>query len=60
MIKLDYSYTRENGANLLVAKMTFQEIRQGTVKESFQDIEVKDPADAKKESTGTLAPQEKK
>lgn len=55
MIKLDYSYTRENGANLLVAKMTFQEVRQGTVKESFQDIQVKSPSDAKKASTGTLA-----
>ena len=29
LIKLEYSYTRDNGANLLVAKLTFQEIRYG-------------------------------
>lgn len=26
LVKLDYSFTRENGANLLVAKLTFQEV----------------------------------
>lgn len=55
MIKLDYSYTRDNGANLLVAKMTFQEVIGGTVKESFEDIQVKSPSDAKKANTGTQA-----
>ena len=34
LIKLDYSFTRENGANLLVARLTFQEVmfNQGTEK----------------------------
>ena len=58
MIKLDYSYTRDNGANLLVAKMTFQEIRYGSVKESetkFITENVKNPSDTNTASTGTLA-----
>ena len=55
MIKLDYSYTRDNGSNLLVAKMTFQEIRSGSVKESYTTQVVKNPADTNKASTGTLA-----
>lgn len=55
MIKLDYSYTRDNGANLLVAKMTFQEVRFGSVKESYVKSVMKNPADTKKENTGLLA-----
>ena len=58
MIKLDYSYTRDNGANLLIAKMTFQEIRYGSVKESetkFITENVKNPGDTNTASTGTLA-----
>lgn len=58
MIKLDYSYTRDNGANLLIAKMTFQEIRYGSVKESetkFIIENVKNPGDTNTASTGTLA-----
>ena len=54
MIKLDYSYTRDNGANLLVAKMTFQEVRFGSVKESYVKSVMKNPADTKKENTGLL------
>lgn len=60
MIKLDYSYTRDNGANLLVAKMTFQEVIGGIAKEGFKDIDVKDPSDSKKESTGSKALEIKK
>lgn len=59
MIKLDYSYTRNNGANLLVAKMTFQEVRAGTVREGLTKREVKDPSDTKTENTGMLAPKGK-
>ncbi|MBO7712480.1 MAG: hypothetical protein J6S85_02855 [Methanobrevibacter sp.] len=58
MIKLDYSYTRDNGANLLIVKMTFQEIRYGSVKESetkFITENVKNPGDTNTASTGTLA-----
>lgn len=55
MIKLDYSYTRDNGANMLVAKMTFQEVMTGTVREGLTKRVVKDPSDTKTESTGTLA-----
>ena len=32
LVKLEYSYTRDNGSNLLVAKLHFQEIIGGTVK----------------------------
>lgn len=31
LVKLEYSYTRDNGSNLLVAKLHFQEIIGGTV-----------------------------
>ena len=58
MIKLDYSYTRDNGSNLLIAKMTFQEVIYGNVKAGFTKLNlknVKSPSDAIKESTGTLA-----
>ena len=55
MIKLDYSYTRDNGSNLLIAKMTFQEVMTGSVKESFTKQLVKDPADTNTASTGTQA-----
>lgn len=56
MIKLDYSYTRDNGANLLVAKMTFQEVKSGTVKEKWTPQVVKSPADANTQSSGNLPP----
>jgi len=56
MIKLDYSYTRDNGANLLVAKMKFQEIIGGTVKAVATPVNVKSPADSNTQSSGTLAP----
>lgn len=58
MIGLEYSYTRNNGSNLLVAKMKFQEIRYGSVKESNTKLlvnDVKNPSDTTKASTGTLA-----
>lgn len=58
MIKLDYSYTKDNGSNLLIAKMTFQEVIYGNVKADFTKLNlkrVKNPADTNKESTGTLA-----
>lgn len=59
MIGLDYSYTRDNGSNLLIAKMKFQEIRSGRVKAEGKVINLKNPADADKSSTGTKAAQEK-
>ena len=34
LVKLEYSYTRDNGSNLLVAKLHFQEIIGGTVKKA--------------------------
>lgn len=55
MVGLDYSYTRENGSNLLIAKMKFQEIKGGKVKESYTKQVVKNPSDTNKASTGTLA-----
>jgi len=58
MIGLDYSYTRDSGSNLLIARMTFQEVRYGSIKESNTKLltnNIKNPADATKASTGTLA-----
>lgn len=55
MIKLDYSYTRDNGANLLVAKMTFQEVRSGSVKGGYTKVKVKNPSDTNTQSSGTLS-----
>jgi len=58
MIKLDYSYTRDNGSNLLIAKMTFQEVVYGNVKAGFTKLNlknVKSPSDAIKGSVGTLS-----
>lgn len=55
MIKLDYSYTRDNGANLLIAKMTFQEVRSGSVKGGYTKVKVKNPSDTNTQSSGTLS-----
>lgn len=60
MIKLDYSYTRDNGANLLVAKMTFQEVKSGTVKEDYTTLTVLSPADTNTQNSGNLALKENK
>lgn len=57
LIKLDYSYTKDNGANLLVAKMTFQEVRYGSIKAGYKDVKVKAPQDADKKQTGLQAKQ---
>lgn len=56
MTKLDYSYTRDNGSNLLVAKMTFQEIMSGKVKETWTKLTVKNPADTNTASSGNIPP----
>ena len=56
MTKLDYSYTRDNGSNLLVAKMTFQEIMSGKEKETWTKLTVKNPADTNTASSGNIPP----
>lgn len=38
LVKLEYSYTRDNGSNLLVAKLYFQEIIGGTSKRSKAEL----------------------
>lgn len=55
MIKLDYSFTRDNGSNLLVAKMTFQEILYNTELPDFYVDTVRNPASADSQNTGKKA-----
>ncbi len=59
MIGLDYNYSRDNGSNLLIAKMKFQEIRSSSVKEGSTLVKVKKPDDADTSNTGTKAAKEK-
>lgn len=58
LVKLEYRYTRDEGSNLLIAKLTFQEIKTGTVSASF--VNVKNPADSKQQNSGNLATKEKR
>lgn len=58
LVKLEYSYTRDNGSNLLVAKLHFQEIIGGTVKRAKNELgNVRLVGDTDTKEAGRLAPQ---
>ena len=58
MVKLEYSYTRDNGSNLLVAKLHFQEIIGGTVKAPKNELgTVKNAPDTDTKNGGRVAAQ---
>ena len=60
LVKLEYSFTRDNGSNLLVAKLHFQEIVTNAVNsESFTKKKVKDPGTSNTVSTGHLGAEAK-
>lgn len=50
--KLEYSFTRDNGSNLLIAKLTFQEILYNTELPDFRVETVKNPQSADSQNTG--------
>lgn len=51
LVKLEYSFTRDNGSNLLIAKLHFQEI---VTNSSNSEKQVKDPGTTNTVSTGHL------
>lgn len=55
LIKLEYQYTRDNGSNLLIAKLTFQEIVYGSVTGKYENIKVNTPDKTNTENTGNKA-----
>lgn len=56
IIKLEYSYTRDNGSNLLIAKITLQEIVGGSVKPAGYTLGmVNTPDKADTQNTGNKA-----
>lgn len=55
LIKLEYQYTRDNGSNLLIAKLTFQEIIYGSVTGKYENIKVNTPDKTNTENTGNKA-----
>lgn len=58
LVKLEYSYTRDNGSNLLIAKLHFQEIIGGTVKTSKASLgNVKSVGDTDTKDGGRVAQQ---
>lgn len=58
LVKLEYSYTKDNGSNLLIAKLHFQEIIGGTVKRAKNALgSVKLVSDTDTKEAGRLAPQ---
>lgn len=60
LVKLEYSFTRDNGSNLLIAKLHFQEIITNDVdSESYTTKVVKDPSTSNTVSTGHLGAKEK-
>lgn len=55
LVKLEYSFTRDNGSNLLIAKLHFQEIvTNASNSEVFTKSQVKDPGTTNTISTGHL------
>ena len=54
LIGLEYSFSSDNGSNLLLAKLTFQEIRYGNVQNSNKKTKV--PGTAKKQDMGRKSP----
>ena len=56
LVKLEYGYTRESGAGLLIAKLTFQEIITGSVREDMYSlIKVNNPSKTNTINTGNKA-----
>ena len=55
LIGLEYNFTIDNGSNLLVAKLTFQEIVYGSVFNNKRDKKVKLPSFQKLEDMGRKA-----
>ena len=54
-IKLEYQYTRDNGSNLLIAKLTFQEIVYGSVTGKYELVNVNNPDKTNTKNTGNKA-----
>ena len=55
-VKLDYGYSRENGAGLLIAKLQFQEIITGSVREDMYSlVKVNSPDKTNTNNTGNKA-----
>lgn len=53
LIKFDYSFTRDGGANLLIAKLTFKEILSANVKlDNYTVKKVKNPSNTDTANTG--------
>jgi len=52
LIRLEYQYTRDNGSNLLIAKLTFQEVIYGSVTGKYEMARVNNPDKTDTKNTG--------
>lgn len=60
LMKLEYSYTRDNGSNLLIAKLTFQEVMTGYVRNKDSKYQyLKSPDLGNTKDVGRIAQQVK-